>query len=275
MNLVELIAGVHRIRVDLKHPIDISIPLVFDGDQPNFFGAPHASKSSLQAGEFIGDTTRGGSCNVDEYKLVPHCNGTHTECIGHIVHDNVFVPEVMTTSFLPATLITVAPMTFARTKESSLPNPEPTNRMVTAFAINQALQEFPDESMYRALIIRTLPNSEKKPIAEYHADDPPPFLSMEAANRLVELDVEHLLVDIPSIDRMNDDGRLTAHHIFWELPPYARDRASATRGHCTITEMIYVPDFVPDGYYLLNLQLPPFMADAAPSRPILYQAQSI
>jgi arylformamidase len=38
----------------------------------------------------------------------------------------------------------------------------------------------------------------------------------------------------------------------------------------TITEMIHVPGEVPDGDYLLELQLPHFINDAAPSRPVLY-----
>jgi arylformamidase len=42
-----------------------------------------------------------------------------------------------------------------------------------------------------------------------------------------------------------------------------------------VTELIYVPDEIPDGYYLLDLQMPPFMTDAAPSRPLLYQVQNL
>ena len=34
--------------------------------------------------------------------------------------------------------------------------------------------------------------------------------------------------------------------------------------------MIYVPDEVLDGDYLLELQVPHFINDAAPSRPVLY-----
>ena len=38
----------------------------------------------------------------------------------------------------------------------------------------------------------------------------------------------------------------------------------------TITEMIFVDDAVDDGPWILDLQIPPFMLDAAPSRPILF-----
>lgn len=260
---------------DADGAVDISIPLVFDGEQPNCFGAPHASAEVLQVGDWRGDTRRGGSCNVSTYRITPHCNGTHTECIGHVVHDEIFVAETLRGGLIPATLITVEPMTHARTRETTLPNPEPTDRMITAYGIKHALEQWPEQAMRRGLVIRTLPNPESKAVHEYHADDPPPYLSMEAASLLVEMNVEHVLVDVPSLDRMADGGRLSAHRIFFGLPPGARDAKSADRAHCTVTELIYVPDVVPDGYYLLSLQMPPFMTDAAPSRPLLYQVRNL
>ncbi|MCZ6716111.1 MAG: cyclase family protein, partial [Gammaproteobacteria bacterium] len=36
---------------------------------------------------------------------------------------------------------------------------------------------------------------------------------------------------------------------------------------------IYVDNDIADGFYLLNLQVPPFVADAAPSRPRLYSLE--
>jgi len=38
----------------------------------------------------------------------------------------------------------------------------------------------------------------------------------------------------------------------------------------TITELIYVPNSVTDGEYLLELQVAAFENDASPSRPVLY-----
>ncbi|TAE48491.1 MAG: cyclase family protein, partial [Bacteroidetes bacterium] len=39
----------------------------------------------------------------------------------------------------------------------------------------------------------------------------------------------------------------------------------------TITEFVYVPDFVADGRYLLEIQVAAFMSDASPSRPRLFR----
>ena len=42
------------------------------------------------------------------------------------------------------------------------------------------------------------------------------FFSLEAMQYIVGLGVQHILVDTPSVDRLFDDGHLTAHNIFWE-----------------------------------------------------------
>ena len=75
-----------------------------------------------------------------------------------------------------------------------------------------------------------------------------------------------MLLDLPSVDRENDEGKLEGHHAFWTHP-------SNTRFDATITEMIFIPNTVKDNYYLLELQCAAFENDAAPSRPILYKLQ--
>jgi hypothetical protein len=122
----------------------------------------------------------------------------------------------------------------------------------------------------RALIIRTLPNQPDKQHRNY-SDSTPPYLSREAAELLIERGIEHLVVDLPSIDRAHDEGRLTAHRIFFGLPPRSTALAQATRPRATVTELAYIPDAAPDGPYLLELQVPALGGDAVPSRPLLYR----
>ena len=122
-----------------------------------------------------------------------------------------------------------------------------------------------------AVIIRTLPNSEEKKRKNYMKENSC-FFSIEAISYLVSLGVKHLLVDTPSVDRLFDDGYLTAHNIFWETEKKKFNPKSRNK---TITEMIYVADSINDGQYLLNLQIPPFISDAAPSRPILYSINEL
>ena len=81
---------------------------------------------------------------------------------------------------------------------------------------------------------------------------------------LNELGIEHLLIDMPSIDKEVDGGKLEAHHTFWNYPNNPQLQK-------TITELIYVPNEVQDGTYILNLQIAPFENDASPSKPVLYK----
>jgi len=125
--------------------------------------------------------------------------------------------------------------------------------------------------LLKGIIIRTLPNSEEKKSRDYMKEKPA-FFSIDAMEYLVCLGVQHLLVDTPSVDRLFDDGHLSAHNIFWETK--AKDLNPNTQNK-TITEMIFVPSSVEDGAYLLNLQIPAFVSDAAPSRPIIYKINEL
>ncbi len=78
-------------KIDSGNPFDISIPLIFNGAQPNAYGAERATATACGTGSLIGDTRRGGSCNFEQVKFIPHCNGTHTECVGHITDERISV----------------------------------------------------------------------------------------------------------------------------------------------------------------------------------------
>ena len=68
-----------------------------------------------------------------------------------------------------------------------------------------------------------------------------------------------------------DAGKLSNHRVFWNVEQGSFDANERTRINSTITELIYVPNEIEDGEYLLNLQIAPFAADASPSRPILFR----
>lgn len=253
MKLLRLQLGGHDCTADPACGVSLAIPLLFNGPQPAFFGATAAAATPLESSDFRGDTRFGGSCNVARLQLTPHCNGTHTECIGHITDDAVAVTDQLHGGWLPATLASLTP----------------NNNIIDAGLIRTSLQRHPLPEMRRAFIIRTLPNGRDKLTRDYDAA-PPPHITESAAMLLVEAGVEHLLVDLPSLDPMHDQGRLAAHRAFWGLPIGSRRLADAKRPGATVTELIYVPDKIADGYYLLDLQIPAFMSDAAPSRPIIY-----
>ncbi len=258
-----------RYRVKLDSPISLAIPLAFSGAQPSFFGAPRASAAPLAIGGFVGDTTQGGSCNVAELRLVPHCNGTHTESVGHIVREAMPIAACLTRTLFPARLITVTPCAADATQDRYTPATESDDWLITRDALEFALRDLESDQI-QALAVRTLPNDESKKNRRYGDSCRPPFFSLEAMHTLIDRGIEHVLVDIPSLDKMHDEGRLTDHHLFWNIPAEGHALTPETKIFKTITEMIFVPNEVRDGCYLLDLQLPAFMSDAAPSRPVIY-----
>ena len=83
-----------------------------------------------------------------------------------------------------------------------------------------------------------------------------------------EKGVEHLLIDLPSVDKEKDGGMLVSHRAFWDFK-------GKIRANATITELIYVNNRIIDGTYLLNLQVAPFENDASPSRPLLFKIEEM
>jgi len=136
--------------------------------------------------------------------------------------------------------------------------------VITKEAISKALNNKRPE----AIVIRTLPNDTAKLSLKYSHTNPP-FLAEEAALFLRESGIQHLLIDLPSVDKEKDEGKLLAHKAFWNVTDVKNLNPDA-RLDCTITEMIFVSQEVHDGSYLLNLQIASFENDASPSKPVLY-----
>ncbi|HXV39807.1 MAG TPA: cyclase family protein [Steroidobacteraceae bacterium] len=258
-----------RLRADLGEPLSIAIPLDFGGPQPSCFDAPLAAASPLRSGGFVGDTRAGGSCNCELLTLAPHCNGTHTECVGHVTDQRIAVTERLRGGLSLALLVSLHPVAAATAGEGSDPPPAPGDQLLTARALAEAAARHPGPPP-QALVIRTLPNPAARLQQRYQGPAPAPFLSRQAAHWLVELGVQHLVLDLPSADRADDGGRLTAHRVFFGLPPGSRHAPDAARPQASITELAWIAPTIRDGWYLLDLQIPPFLADAAPSRPLLY-----
>lgn len=259
-----------------REPIDISIPLNFDGAQPNAFDVENATSKPYETKNLIGDTRRGGSCNFEQITFIPHCNGTHTESIGHITNRRISVHDCLTDAFIFSTLVTVEPENALETNETYAVELNKNDFLITRKTIEKALQNLEnrkskiENSKSEGLIIRTLPNAESKKRRAY-MENLPAFFSSEAIKFIAETGAKHLLVDVPSIDRTFDEGKLSNHRIFWNVEPNSFELSEKSLPNNTITEMIFVPQSVEDGAYLLNLQIAAFMSDASPSRPILFK----
>jgi kynurenine formamidase len=259
-----------EVRIDLSKPVSLAIDLDFSERQPRHFGAPPASTRPVAVPGFSGSVAQGASCNCQTLTLIPHCNGTHTECVGHLTREPADAYRVAPLGLLPALLVSVEPVDAAQARgESTEPKPQAGDELITRQALaaswNKAVPLFEP----RVLVLRTLPNPPAKRYQDY-TNQTPPYLSREAALWLVERGIEHLVVDLPSIDRSHDEGRLTVHRIFFGLPRGSTTLAQAARPNSTVTELAYIPDTAPDGAYLIEIQVPALAGDAVPSRPLLY-----
>ena len=259
--------GRQKLEVDFSKGMDISIPLLFNGDQPNTYNVDRAVSKAYEDAQFIGDTRKGGPCNFETYNFTPHCNGTHTECIGHITKERVSILDSLQEEMILSVLITVEPKNSTEKYSSAL---NAKDLVITRQQLEEKLKGI-NSNYLQALIVRTLPNSEQKKQRNY-MQELSSFFTTEAMCYIVDLGIKHLLVDMPSVDKLFDDGVLSAHNIFWETK---EKKLNIHASRKTITEMIFVPERIKDGKYLLNLQFAPFVADAAPSRPILYEINEL
>ncbi|SDX04409.1 cyclase family protein [Flavobacterium degerlachei] len=248
-----MIATINNFQVDLSKPIDISIPLSNTNENPIAWYIDKPVIEPVKFDEWIGKVSSGmSSTNFNNIQFNPHGHGTHTECLGHITHDFYSVNQALKQFFFVAELVSV-----------ELDDQEG-DFVITKAAIENALNGKKPE----AIVIRTLPNDADKVSRKYSHTDPP-FLAEEAALFLRESGIQHLLIDLPSVDKEKDEGKLLAHKAFWNVTDVKNLNADA-RLDCTITEMIFVADEVKDGSYLLNLQIVSFENDASPSKPVLY-----
>lgn len=236
-------------RVDLFKPIDISMPLSTSENSTRAWYVKPMKLEPVRMGEWVGDVNQGGSVNFRDIIFNPHGNGTHTECVGHISKEFYSINRTLERFFYIAELITILPL-----------EQKSGDHVITRAQLEEHLAE---SGRPEAVIIRTLSNGLNKLTTDY-SNTNPPYMLKEAIAFLNELGVQHLLIDMPSIDREQDGGKLEAHHAFWNYP-------EDTWKHKTITELVYVPNEVFDGTYLLNLQIAPFENDASPSKPVLYQ----
>lgn len=270
--IIKSYIGSKEYRFDSDDAVDISIPLNFNDDQPNSYGVQKAKAKTYISDKLIGDTRSGGSCNFEEYTLIPHCNGTHTECVGHISYERISIHETFRHVLIPAVLVSVKPEKADKTSDTYNPQKNKEDLLITKSALEKSISKIGTDFLI-ALIIRTLPNDDTKKTRNY-IEQPPPFFSLEAMEYISSLNVNHILVDIPSVDRTFDEGKLSAHHIFWNVTQESHEVDKKVHSLKTITEMIYIPDDVKDGNYLLNLQIAPFVADASPSRPVIFKIKS-
>ncbi len=270
MDTLEFSKSGRRWQIALHNPLDLAITMEFGGPQPRFFAAGGAVAEPLRAGGFTGDVASGASCMCGVYTFSPHCHGTHTECVGHLTGDTTHIAALTPVPPALAAVVTVRPGPLGLISRDRPRLSAPTDTVITRAMLAEAAAAWAGDP-WTALVVRTLPNEPAKAHRHYEGPCPAPYFTADAMHWVVERGVTSLVVDLPSLDRADDGGGLVAHHTYWGLAPGVRDARLARRGHALVTELAYVPAAAADGLYLLDLHVPAFGADAAPSRPVIYR----
>ncbi len=240
--------GNRNYQVQMNKGIDLSIPMKADGDSVKAWYVDPISIEPVIGDGFIGEVKQGGSVNFKNVLFNPHGHGTHTECLGHITEEFYSVNELITDFWHLALVCTV--------------QPEINDKGEAIIKMKHVQEQILANPDCKAIIFRTLPNPLSKKTKNY-ANTNPPFISEECAQFICDQGIDHLLIDLPSVDPEVDGGKLLAHRAFWNF-------SGERRMHASITELIYVPEEVQDGVYFLHLSFAAFHNDASPSKPIIY-----
>ncbi|MEM1007674.1 MAG: cyclase family protein [Myxococcota bacterium] len=274
--------------IDLTQGIDLSAALNFDQGGMDAFGLPKAHGEPVVMGDFVGSVRQGGVVNCRSLSLVPHGAGTQTESVGHLLRTRWSVLEALDPAggFGYCVLLDVKTQTLAQSGEFYRASGEAADRVVSLSTLRTSWQAVSKPQgdaprKLKALILRTS-GTHGQSVAKPQEDrgqrswsgTNPPYLTEEAMQWIVDLGIQHLLLDLPSVDRERDQGHLLNHRCFWEMPPGAEECVEEAR-YKTITELIVVPDDCPTGWGVVQIQIPPFWEDAAPSRPIFYPLRGL
>lgn len=250
---IELYHKSTKFCVDLSRGMDISIPLKNGSSGPKCFYAPDFRIEPVIAGDFVGSVDQGSPVNFKNIMVNPHGNGTHTECVGHITSEQIFINDSLKEYHFLAKLITVKPI-------SNIDGDE----IIALESIKEICNDLDD---IKALIVRTTPNDESKKQRDYSGTNPP-YFSSDAITYINESGIIHLITDLPSIDREEDGGALAGHKLYWGYPDFHDKRK-------TITEMVYIADEISDGLYFCNMQIASIESDASPSKIVLYDLENV
>lgn len=239
----------NKYTTDLSKGIDLSSVLGKPGEELKAWGTDDVDISPVRRDGWIGSVKEGSPVNFYDIKFNPHGNGSHTETVGHISPERESVNTHLKQHHFVAYLANIAP----QQKDG--------DQVITLEALKNAVTKW---NGIDALIIKT-GNYEK---GHDFSGTNAPYFERDALAFVRDRGIIHFLTDLPSVDREEDEGKLLAHHAFWNYPQNPRLEA-------TISELLQIPPQTADGLYLLNLQTAAFENDAAPCRPVIFPLKEI
>ncbi len=231
---------------------DLSVPVNPHTGLPRAWYKGPATASPVRTESWVGSIAEGGSVNFRDLTFNPHAHGTHTETREHISDEFQPIDALARSEHLPFLL----PALLLEAQPESADQ----DWVVPTSALEKA-SELLTQKAPRAVVLRCTTSDVQRDWSNAN----PPYLADGFADILVRHGVQHLLLDLPSVDREVDNGVLRAHNAFFFSGGNPRVGA-------TISELLCVPQGVSEGLGLLAMQVAPFINDAAPSRPLWFPA---
>ncbi len=232
-------------KFDANNFTDLSLALN-KKDNVNCYYLEGPSFEYFKSEAFVGSLAAGGSVNCERLSFYPHASGTHTECALHVLPVDFDMRNIQIPVLQMCKIVSVQP-----------------TQIGSDHCIDMAaIKGLHNQENFEAIVVRTLPNGIEKCHENYSGNNPV-YFEPEVLSVLQDMGFKHILTDLPSIDKESDEGRLAAHKN-WFL---VQGKAPADR---TITELIYIPESLADGNYVLNIQVPKIETDAVPSRILVY-----
>lgn len=239
------------ITIDLENKIPCFYSLMNGNNNPRCFYLPYPNYEPFRIGSFVGSIDEGGAANCMVVTIAPHGAGTHTECIGHIAEGDYSISNTLTNSFFLGYFSTVGICSFGE------------DNVVSHSEIQEILSK--TTSSTKALALDIFGN-----FATDNSGSNPTYFLPETMELIVNSGIEHLIVNIPSVDREEDGGVLASHHTFWNYKHNGVPRLNAT-----ITELAKFPEDLDEGIYVVEIQIAPIHSDASPSRIFLYPIENL
>lgn len=218
----------------LQYPISVSRTIVLNPQyrSSGAFHLPSFSTSTFEAGDFVGDLKRGGSCRVDIHSYSPH-NFTHIESCAHIDINGNTLDKI------------------DRKKLSGIVFLADLSSVSDDFVEWDPLIGKFDYKKLDALAIKTsaslLPQDHNFTQSDFMA------IHQTTAQKLFDMDIDLLILDLPSMDK-ETDNTLSSHKIF-----FGSDQNVNTQK--TIIELAYFQN-LEEGYYYYVLTPPILQTDA-------------
>jgi len=216
-------------------------------DAPNAYYLNPTQFNAVVAGDFVGDVSRGGACNCEDISFNAHGNGTHTECVGHISKEAIFMDQVRMEPYLSCQLIHA---------QANIHDNEDQIVDMTSF-------DWKTLDNLDAVIIHS---GTTHPSQQFSGTNPC-YIAEEVLALLNQKNIHHVLTDLPSVDREEDGGLLAGHKAFFGYP-------KDVHLNKTITELLYVPASLEAGKYVLNIGYAAMETDAVPSSIKIYPIQN-